>query len=116
MLAANNRLTSREQFARVTRSSIRSTTPSLVGYLSIDEQLTSPKIGFVVSRVVGGSVSRHRVQRQLRHASRQAMNLIPKNSMVVVRATKKEQNPHIEIPQLFLGLAQKHQKRLSVQP
>ena len=107
MLAAINRLTSRDQFARVTRSSIRYTTPSLVGYLSVEPNLSTPKIGFVVSRAIGGSVTRHKVQRQLRHASRDAMHLLPQSSLVVVRATKKEQNPHGEIPQLFSGLTKK---------
>lgn len=114
MLAANNRLTSRDQFARVTRSSIRSSTPSLVGYLSIDQSLTAPKIGFVVSRAIGGSVTRHKVQRQLRHASRDAMNLLPQSSLVVVRATKKEQNPHGEIPQLFQSLTKAALKKAVV--
>lgn len=82
-----------------------------MGYLSVDERLTAPKIGFVVSRAIGGSVTRHRVQRQLRHASRDAMNVLPQNSLVVVRATKKEQNPHGEIPQLFLALANKYTKQ-----
>jgi ribonuclease P protein component len=104
VLAAKNRLTSRDQFARVTRSSIKSFTPSLVGYLSVEENLTAPKIGFVVSRAIGGSVTRHKVQRQLRHASRDAMGLLPQSSLVVVRATKKQQNPQIEIPQLFQSL------------
>jgi len=104
VLTANNRLTSRDQFARVTRSSIRSTTSTLAGYLSIDDNLTSPKIGFVVSRAIGGSVTRHRVQRQLRHASRNAMHVLPQNSLVVVRATKKDPDAHGEIPKLFGSL------------
>ena len=82
-----------------------------MGYLSIDAQLTSPKIGFVVSRAIGGSVTRHRVQRQLRHASRDAMHVLPQSSLVVVRATKKEQDPHGEIPQLFSALASKYAKQ-----
>jgi len=110
VLAANNRLTSRDQFARVTRSSIRSTTPTLVGYLAIEPNLSTPKIGFVVSRVVGGSVERHRVQRQLRHASRAAMHSLPQSSMVVVRATKKETDAHGEIPQLFSALSKKAER------
>jgi ribonuclease P protein component len=104
VLAAINRLTSREDFARVTRSPIRSTTQTLVGYLSKEPTLTSPKIGFVVSRAIGGSVTRHRVTRQLRHASKNSLHILPQSSMVVVRATKKEQDPHNEIPQLFSAL------------
>jgi ribonuclease P protein component len=70
-------------------------------------ELSSPKIGFVVSRAIGGSVTRHRVQRQLRHASRDSLYLLPQSSMVVVRATKKDLNPMGEIPQLFSALTKK---------
>jgi ribonuclease P protein component len=107
VLAAINRLTSREDFARVTRSPIRSTTQTLVGYLTNEPALTTPKIGFVVSRAIGGSVTRHRVTRQLRHASKNALHILPQSSMVVVRATNKEQNPHHEIPELFTSLNKK---------
>ena len=86
-----------------------------MGYLSVDEGLTAPKIGFVVSKAIGGSVTRHRVQRQLRHASRDAMNVLPYNSLVVVRATNKEQNPHGEIPQLFSALANKYTNKTTGQ-
>ena len=106
MLAAINRLTSREDFARVTRSPIR-TTKSLVGYLSKEPNLISPKVGFVVSRAIGGSVIRHRVTRQLRHASKSSLHILPAQSMVVIRATKPEQNVHNEIPRLFTALNEK---------
>lgn len=107
MLAAINRLTSREDFARVTRSPIRSTTKSLVGYLSKEPNLISPKVGFVVSKAIGGSVIRHRVTRQLRHASKSSLHILPPQSMVVIRATKPEQNVHNEIPRLFTALNEK---------
>jgi len=110
VLAAINRLTSREDFARVTRSPIRSTTKSLVGYLSTEPELSSPKVGFVVSKTIGGSVIRHRVTRQLRHASRSSLHILPTQSMVVIRATKAEQNVHNEIPRLFAALKEKAQR------
>lgn len=107
MLAAINRLTSREDFARVTRSPIRSTTKSLVGYLSKEPNLLSPKVGFVVSRAIGGSVVRHRVTRKLRHASKISLHILPSQAMVVVRATKFEQDADNEIPKLFTALSDK---------
>ena len=107
MLAAINRLTSREDFARVTRSPIRSTTKSLVGYLSKEPNLISPKVGFVVSRAIGGSVIRHKVTMQLRHASKSSLHILPPQSMVVIRATKHEQNVNNEIPRLFTALNEK---------
>lgn len=111
MLAAINRLTSREDFARVTRSPIRSTTQTLVGYLSKEPNLSTPRIGFVVSRAIGGSVTRHRVTRQLRHASKESLHILPHSSMIVVRATKREQDPHKEIPRLFTALTEKAARR-----
>lgn len=100
VLAQTNRLTSHEDFLRVTQSPIRSKTKSLAGYLLSQPELNSPKVGFIVSKAIGGSVKRHRVTRQLRHASKAALHVLPKTSLVVVRATKSE-NPAEEIPELF---------------
>ena len=57
VLAPKNRLTSREDFARVTKSAIRSKTEHLNGYLIIDSKIDSPKIGFIVNRTIGGARS-----------------------------------------------------------
>ena len=107
LLAQSNRLTSRDDFLRVTKSPIRSSTKALVGYLLTDNTITAPKVGFIVPRAVGGSVTRHKVTRQLRHASRAALNHLPPSSLVVVRAIKKDQNANTEIPALFDSLTKK---------
>jgi len=44
------------------------------------------QVGFVVSRGVGNSVVRHRVQRRLRHLLRERLDEMPAGSQVVVRA------------------------------
>ncbi|NCX76571.1 MAG: ribonuclease P protein component [Actinobacteria bacterium] len=72
-----------------------------------EAELTEPKIGFIVAGNVGGSVRRHRVARQLRHASRQSLHILPKSSLVVVRANKRDQNAEVEIPELFNSLSKK---------
>jgi ribonuclease P protein component len=46
----------------------------------------APRVGFVVSRAVGGSVVRHAVARRLRHLMRDRLTLLPVGSHVVVRA------------------------------
>lgn len=107
MLAQLNRLTSREDFQRVTKSKIKSHTKTLTGYLITEAELTEPRIGFIVARNIGGSVRRHRLTRQLRHASRQAIHILPKCSLVVVRANKREQDAGVEIPELFNSLSKK---------
>lgn len=110
MLAQLNRLTSRDDFMRVTKSKIRSSTNSLVGYLMTDQSVVEPKVGFIVPRAIGGSVVRHRVTRQLRHATRDHLNQLPKSSLVVVRAIKKSEDAKSEIPALFDLLSKKSAK------
>jgi ribonuclease P protein component len=107
VLAQLNRLTSREDFQRVTKSKIRSHTKTLTGYLLTELELTEPKIGFIVAGNIGGSVRRHRVARQLREASRQSIHILPKSSLVVVRANKRDQDAKVEIPELFSSLSKK---------
>ncbi len=47
----------------------------------------SPRVGFVVSKAVGGAVLRHRVQRRLRHVVRGRLDRLPRGGLLVVRAT-----------------------------
>jgi ribonuclease P protein component len=44
------------------------------------------RVGFVVGRVVGGSVDRHRVVRRLRHLVRDRLGRLPAGALVVIRA------------------------------
>ncbi|MBA2322756.1 MAG: ribonuclease P protein component [Pseudonocardiales bacterium] len=44
------------------------------------------RVGFVVSKAVGGSVVRHRVARRLRHLMRQRLAECPPGARIVVRA------------------------------
>ena len=47
---------------------------------------TGPRAGFVVGKVVGNSVRRHRVTRQLRHLVRDELHRLPAAADLVVRA------------------------------
>jgi ribonuclease P protein component len=97
VLASDNRLTSSADFKKTTQLGARVSTKTLAGYALIEPTLTAPKIGFIVSRAIGGSVARHRVTRQLRHLSRENINLLPNNSFVVVTTPRITQ----AIPKLF---------------
>jgi ribonuclease P protein component len=44
------------------------------------------RVGFVVSKAVGGSVVRHRVARRLRHLMRDRLSQFPPGTRIVVRA------------------------------
>ncbi len=114
MLASLNRLTSSTDFARTTKSGARASTRTLAGYVLPEPSLTETKIGFIVSKSVGGSVSRHRVTRQLRHLSREQFHLLPTKSLVVVRAIQNTQDYSNDTVQLFNKLAEKVKKNAEV--
>ncbi len=44
------------------------------------------RVGFVVSKAVGGSVVRNRVKRRLRHLVRDRIGVLPTSGVLVVRA------------------------------
>ena len=44
------------------------------------------RIGFVVSKAVGNSVVRNRVQRRLRHLAREHLASLPGSAVLVIRA------------------------------
>lgn len=86
MLAARNRLRRSVDFAAVTRRGRRAGGARLVTHLLVDPDGGPPRVGFVVSRAVGGAVVRNRVTRQLRVLSRARLERLPAGSMLVVRA------------------------------
>jgi ribonuclease P protein component len=45
-----------------------------------------PRVGFVVSKAVGNSVTRHRVVRRLRHLIRERLGTLPVRCSLIVRA------------------------------
>jgi ribonuclease P protein component len=51
-----------------------------------DAATDAPRIGFVVGRAVGDSVTRHRVQRRLRHVMSGRLGGLPAGCTLVVRA------------------------------
>ena len=56
-------------------------------HLAGDTGTRGPRVGLVVSKAVGNSVVRHRVQRRLRHLVREQLELLPESAALVLRAT-----------------------------
>ena len=54
-----------------------------------DNEVTSPRIGFVVTRAVGGAVVRNRVRRRLRDLARMRAGWLPAGSLLVIRANPR---------------------------
>jgi ribonuclease P protein component len=60
--------------------------PALVVHYRASEHAEPTRVGFIVSRSVGGAVARNRVRRRLRHLMRDRLIGLPAGSRVVVRA------------------------------
>lgn len=98
MLPVDARLTSSSDFARATKSGIRATTEHFVGYLYISPvtNQASAKCGLIINKTVGGSVKRHRLARQVRHAVAPHYYTLPQGSLFVVRALKQNEDKNVE--------------------
>lgn len=90
MLPARHRLRDPADFRAVLRGpgASRAGGALLVVHLAMTDALGSraPRVGFVVSGAVGGSVVRHRVVRRLRHLMRERLSRLPAGCDAVVRA------------------------------
>lgn len=98
MLPAPNRLTRREDFATAVRRGRRVARRTLVVHVAPSpaspqtsgaqraDPPAMPRVGFVVGRSVGGAVTRHRVQRRLRHLMRSRLSELPDGAVAVIRA------------------------------
>ena len=86
VLPRTARLHESADFRRVTRSGVRSGRPTLVVH-AVTGTGPQSRVGFVVSKAVGGAVERNRVKRRLRHLrGRASWRRPPVPRDVVVRA------------------------------
>jgi ribonuclease P protein component len=88
VLAKTARLTESGDFARATKSGLRYSTANFVGYLYPTGVSQPARAGLIISKGVGGSVTRHRIARQIRHALRDTYSQLPEGSLLVVRALR----------------------------
>lgn len=92
MLPAAVRMRSSDDF-RATVRGARAGRPSVVVHARRTPETVEPdasdpgiRVGFVVSKSVGGAVVRNRVKRRLRHAAADHLGTTPRYTQVVVRA------------------------------
>jgi ribonuclease P protein component len=96
VLAKTARLTESGDFARATKSGLRYTTANFVGYLYLTGLSQPARAGLIISKNTGGSVARHRVARQIRHALQEVYSQLPEGSLFVIRALKNPQKSKSE--------------------
>jgi ribonuclease P protein component len=116
VLPKKARLTTSEDFAKATKSGLRLTSSNLVGYLYISPAITpavSAKCGLIINKSVGGSVTRHRIARQLRHDLAPIVDTFPTNSLFVVRVLKSAPTFTDELSHLVSNLLTRSQKNVS---
>jgi len=100
VLPKPNRLQAGSDFNLITKTGARFSSPNLVLYANL-AKTDQPKIGFIVNRSVGGSVTRHLVTRKLRHNFASHIQALPKNLMIVVRVLKSQNDYSTEVNQLI---------------
>ena len=93
MLAKTARLTESGDFARATKSGLRYSTANFVGYLYPTGLSEPARAGLIISKSIGGSVTRHRIARQIRHVLRETYPQLPEGSLFVIRALKNPLAP-----------------------
>ncbi|MEW1958933.1 ribonuclease P protein component [Kineococcus sp. NPDC059986] len=87
MLTAEHRLRHRDDFTVAFRAGRRAGTRRLVLHWAATDRAHPTRVGFVVSKAVGGSVLRHRTQRRLRHLAAARLTSLPlEGGLLVVRA------------------------------
>ncbi|MEI6551904.1 MAG: ribonuclease P protein component [Actinomycetes bacterium] len=86
MLAKSARLTESADFARATKSGLRFSTQNFVGYLYPTNLDQPARAGLIISKNVGGSVTRHRIARKARHTLRDIYQQLPTGGLLVIRA------------------------------
>jgi ribonuclease P protein component len=95
VLKPEHRLRRSEEFASTMRRGKRAARSRVVVHVDAarrarhevgEDEREAPRIGFVVSRSVGGAVVRNRVRRRLRHLMADRLAEVPAGACVVVRA------------------------------
>ncbi len=99
MLPKPNRLRAGSDFNLITKTGARFSTPNLVLYANL-AKTDQPKIGFIVNRSIGGSVTRHLVTRKLRHNFAPHIPSLPNGLMIVIRVLKVQNDYTTEVCQL----------------
>ncbi|HUK69439.1 MAG TPA: ribonuclease P protein component [Streptosporangiaceae bacterium] len=96
VLPAAARMRRRQEFDLAVRRGRRANGRLLTAYLlTVDDAsagdagVSSPKVGFVVTRAVGGAVVRNRVRRRLRDVAQMRTRWLPAGSLLVIRANPR---------------------------
>jgi ribonuclease P protein component len=116
MLAKTARISNSADFAKATKSGLRSTTNSLVGYLHLSNSGESARCGLIINKSVGNSVVRHSVARKIRHIIADNLFSLPAGSLLVLRALPAANSADLknEATELISKLVKKAEQKNAV--
>ncbi len=116
MLAKKARISNSADFAKATKSGLRSTSNSLVGYLYLTNSTEPARCGLIINKSVGNSVVRHNVARKIRHSIAADLISLPAGSLFVVRALPASTKTDLqsEVADLVAKLVKKASQRNAV--
>ena len=66
-----------------------------------------PQVGLIINKSVGGSVTRHRIARQLRHAIKDQLIAFPKQTQIVIRVLREKPEYTTELSELVIKVLSK---------
>lgn len=117
MLAKTARISNSADFAKATKSGLRSTTNSLVGYLHLSNSEQPTRCGLIINKSVGNSVVRHNVARKIRHIVAANLSSLPTGSLLVIRALPASNAADLksEATELISKLVKKAEQKNAVQ-
>ena len=97
-----------EDFSRTTKTGHRVSSHSLTLYFLTHDQLPSdPCVGLIINKSVGGSVTRHRIARQLRHAMATHLPVLPPHTQVVIRVIKVQDDYRSELDDVVVKMVKR---------
>jgi ribonuclease P protein component len=95
-------------FRRVYEQGRRHFSANLTAFYVVPDDAVSPRIGYTVSRALGGAVDRNRMKRRLREATREAWNAFSPAVDIVVNPKKSVLTAD------FTGLVEEIRKSLAI--
>jgi ribonuclease P protein component len=118
MLAKTARISNSADFAKATKSGLRTTSNSLVGYLHLSNSNEPARCGLIINKNVGNSVVRHNVARKIRHIIADNLTALPEGSLFVIRAlpAANSSDLKIEANELISKLVKKAEQKNVVKP
>jgi ribonuclease P protein component len=68
---------------------------------------SGPQVGLIINKSVGGSVARHRIARQLRHAIKDQLIQFPSQTQIVIRVLREKPEYTAELHELVTKVISK---------